>query len=915
VAVLLLVASFGTAAVAANPSSGTVGPPSGTSISWTGQTYAAAFNAGVCPAASVDPANVICDHFTLTVDVPATYWNTNTGGAEISITCPSPNDDFDLYVYQNGSLVGSSAGPTCTERVFIENAYGTYEVRVVPFLVIAGGYTGKALFASSPGGPAPGPIRGDGGIRFAPATVIDSQRTEGEPVNFIDGKGNYWESGPFGTSTQNSWVHRSVDGGDQFNITSPIGLRPDLPPGGGDTDIAVDSKGFAYFVDLEGLLNLGTAVSNDDGNTWKKNALGVANAIDDRQWLAIDNGTNDNERTVFLAFRELAPGSFIYSSPGSNGTGDLVGGLVYTNSSANLVAPVSTAAPCGQLRFDPVKRNLLYPCGKGTQVQITVGHVNLGQRTGITYRNVLTPVSPGGGSVSDIFPGVATDKAGNLYAVWVDRNDHNVYYSSSTNEGTTWSTPIRINGNLANSNVWPWAQGGNDGTLVVSWYGNSSHLDSNLMPSWYDSRQAATTYKWYGYASLITNATGATPSFAQVQFTEKPMHYGQICTGGLGCSTSNGDRTMADYFAVNLDAAGAMRIVYNDTTTQHHGAHLYEARQIAGPGAFGSPVNTPVPSNPMLDPTGDAQSPHYAPGTGPGPNLPQYDFTRLRLSQPDAGTLRVEMTLSSLASLLPPPGKASGVWLTRFQALSRGDQGEEAYRIFYVGAESTAGGPPSFFAGSGTSAQGAVPGNGCVQTTPENCKIVAYPAEFAADGSLSGNTITIDVRVQGGFGDGRPILGNTLFNVTALSAGRNSSTDLYADVDATRSFDYVLGTITPPPPACGGEREVNGNGEIQGDKNNDDFAVQCDQMGAKGDFRDAGSGVDFHTTRIDSATYNDTAHSVTLVGTGVNRTHLVKFTMVLVDSLLSGTKGSFSISLSDGYAKAGTLLSGKVAIR
>ncbi len=51
------------------------------------------------------------------------------------------------------------------------------------------------------------------------------------------------------------------------------------------------------------------------------------------------------------------------------------------------------------------------------------------------------------------------------------------------------------------------------------------------------------------------------------------------------------------------------------------------------------------------------------------------------------------------------------------------------YRIFYVVAESVPGGALTFFAGSGTSAQGPVPGTGCVQTTPENCKVVAYPAE------------------------------------------------------------------------------------------------------------------------------------------------------------------------------------------
>jgi hypothetical protein len=41
---------------------------------------------------------------------------------------------------------------------------------------------------------------------------------------------------------------------------------------------------------------------------------------------------------------------------------------------------------------------------------------------------------------------------------------------------------------------------------------------------------------------------------------------------------------------------------------------------------------------------------------------------------------------------------------------------------------------------------------------------------------------------------GSPIQGALLYNVTALAGGRNADNDLYADVDLTRSFDYVLGS-------------------------------------------------------------------------------------------------------------------------
>ena len=109
------------------------------------------------------------------------------------------------------------------------------------------------------------------------------------------------------------------------------------------------------------------------------------------------------------------------------------------------------------------------------------------------------------------------------------------------------------------------------------------------------------------------------------------MHYGQICNQGIGCTVSSGDRTMADYFALNLDKSGAIRIVYNDTTSQNHGAHLYEARQLDGKTITGKKANDRVPKSPVKDDAGDAQWPHYSP-IGAGPNQPQLDLTNVALS-------------------------------------------------------------------------------------------------------------------------------------------------------------------------------------------------------------------------------------------------------------------------------------------
>src|SRR5256714_14094968 len=329
-AIVLLVSVVSIPVRAASPSSGAVSQSS-PSLTWTGPLYGMSTPVPeACPAAA-DPANVRCDHFFLTIDVPATFWTQNTGGVAIRITWPSSDNDFDLYVYNSGGtqVASSGAGGTTSEAVFLEfPAPGVYEVRVVPFLVLGSDYQGSATLAFTPGGPVPNPTRPTGGIAFGPSTVADPVRTEGEPMIHVDRNGNIWESGPWGTSTQLSFVHRSTDGGDSFHLTSST-QRPDAPPGGGDTDIVTDDQGFAYFVDLEGLANLGVAVSNDGGNTWRKNPIAVGPA-QDRPWDAVDHGATSaaSDHTIFLTGPEPAAGRGASSPPGSKGPGDLTGGLL-----------------------------------------------------------------------------------------------------------------------------------------------------------------------------------------------------------------------------------------------------------------------------------------------------------------------------------------------------------------------------------------------------------------------------------------------------------------------------------------------------------------------------------------------------------------------------------------------------------
>jgi hypothetical protein len=398
------------------------------------------------------------------------------------------------------------------------------------------------------------------------------------------------------------------------------------------------------------------------------------------------------------------------------------------------------------------------------------------------------------------------------------------------------------------------------------------------------------------------------------------MHYGLVCNGGTTCTSG---RTMADYFDVNYDKSGAIRIIFDDESSQYRQAHLMEVRQLLG-GA--------QPKSPMADESGDAQMPHYQATGSAGANRPQADFTRLAVSQPADGVLRVQMTVADLASLAPPAGKTQLVWLTRFQAKSVMKNGAEAYRIFYVGAKSVNGGKPTYFAGSGDDP------TGCLSTSG-GCKILVHLAEVPlTSGSVSGDTITIDVSLQNGFGAGRPISGSTLYAVTALSYGQNADQDIYLEGDATHSFDFALGGVpaaAPQPTASnpvdkspsGGSsgsaskgtqsvtiaasRSAIGTGTVRGVGKTKKATFRINLTSTKRVLTFTQRGLKFRVVKLATAKFGKNAARVT--GQALLNGRRVRFAAVAVDR---GKRGDIlRIAWNGGPSRGGVLLKGGVTVK
>src|SRR5258705_9121119 len=82
---------------------------------------------------------------------------------------------------------------------------------------------------------------------------------------------------------------------------------------------------------------------------------------------------------------------------------------------------------------------------------------------------VLVRRHAGAGGDNNFSPPLSVDSAGNVYVVWSDPGDHNLYYAYSTDQGTTWQPTVKVNTAPAKSNVFAWAEAGTAGNLVAVW--------------------------------------------------------------------------------------------------------------------------------------------------------------------------------------------------------------------------------------------------------------------------------------------------------------------------------------------------------------------------------------------------------------------------------------------------------------
>ncbi len=330
--------------------------------------------------------------------------------------------------------------------------------------------------------------------------------------------------------------------------------------GGEDADVDFGSSGTLHLTTLLFLGNptllsgqLGvSAITCANAATGFNPATCRSQIIDvtesDRPWI-----TSDGPR-VFISYHDAGNSTLIHVQRSEDdgltwrrvgdpivGQGGATGQSTFNNDQGNLAAD-----PLSHTVYD------IYAAGEVGILKAKTtdfDHIYVSRSTdgGASWTAALvfhaaTPVG-----LNNVFPTVAVDPTtGTVHAAWSD--GHTVAYSTSSDQGVTWSPAVAVNVAPASTALFPWIAA-HDGVVDVVYYGTTA------------SSKNDPTAVWNVYLAQATSG-GA---FQQSRVSNTSNHVGVICTAGTGCA--RGTRNLLDLFQVALDPrSDRAAVIYTDDT-------------------------------------------------------------------------------------------------------------------------------------------------------------------------------------------------------------------------------------------------------------------------------------------------------------------------------------------------------------
>ena len=385
-------------------------------------------------------------------------------------------------------------------------------------------------------------------------------------------------------------VARSDDGGRTF-VETPIAnlFGSDV----GDVDVRVggptpSGTHRVYVSSLEELplvLQTHVAYSDDRGANWTINNLAAVNpSFIDRPWLAVfPSKTSANQDQVYISYHDFSASQINVAA--SNDGGQTFGpsvdvlaqnGPAQTQSFCNTIpSDIEVDPETGEVYVQWITADPVANTTQGCNIsqienfhQVWVAHsppaTGVGPLATTSWVNDAHLVFDGnvGTNTDRIFATLGVDDSGkpgvpgNVYSVFPDNlvapGTTDIWFTHSSNKGQSWASPVKVNHDTG-THYFPWIAAGSTGRVDFIWL-----TTPNLNPS--DTALSP----WTVTFAQTTNGTSATPKFSQTSASSNVMHVGGICTNGIFCSVTNGNRDLADSISIAIDRGGSAALVWTD---------------------------------------------------------------------------------------------------------------------------------------------------------------------------------------------------------------------------------------------------------------------------------------------------------------------------------------------------------------
>ncbi|MBC8755165.1 T9SS type A sorting domain-containing protein [Kordia sp. YSTF-M3] len=262
----------------------------------------------------------------------------------------------------------------------------------------------------------------------------------------------------------------------------------------GDPAAAINNNGVSYIGNIAANSGQGISISTNNGATWTSTMIANpgANELLDKNHLWVDNSTTSAfESNLYSAWTPLA----LFG--GNTGNQGEIALSRSTNDGQNWSAPITISNAVNAVRFNqgvniqtgpngevyatwaiydafPARENAIgFARSTNGGVTFTAATRIQNNIRGIRWQPGFTGglANPHGKNMrTNSFPVMAVDISGglndgNIYVVWSNQgvpgtntgNDISVYMIRSTNQGNTWSAPIRVNQDpIGNVQYFPW---------------------------------------------------------------------------------------------------------------------------------------------------------------------------------------------------------------------------------------------------------------------------------------------------------------------------------------------------------------------------------------------------------------------------------------------------------------------------